>query len=67
MIYDSNLLYTFDTLNLNAYNKANLKWKIDKLDRQILNIISKNARIPFKDVAESAVYLVQLFINGFNA
>ena len=23
--------------------------KIDKLDRQILNIISKNARIPFKD------------------
>ena len=36
--------------------------KIDKLDRQILNIISKNARIP-----RSAVYLVQLFINGFNA
>ena len=33
--------------------------KIDKLDRQILNIISKNAR--------NAVYLVQLFINGFNA
>ena len=27
--------------------------KIDKLDRQILNIISKNARIPFKDVAYS--------------
>ncbi len=26
--------------------------KIDKLDKQILNIISKNARIPFKDVAE---------------
>ena len=26
--------------------------KVDKLDRQILNIISKNARIPFKDVAE---------------
>lgn len=25
--------------------------KIDNLDRQILNIISKNARIPFKDVA----------------
>ena len=25
--------------------------KIDKLDRQILTIISKNARIPFKDVA----------------
>jgi Lrp/AsnC family transcriptional regulator for asnA, asnC and gidA len=27
--------------------------KIDKLDRQILSIISKNARIPFKDVAEA--------------
>lgn len=26
--------------------------KVDKLDRQILNIISKNARIPFKEVAE---------------
>ena len=26
--------------------------KIDKLDRQILSIISRNARIPFKDVAE---------------
>jgi len=26
--------------------------KIDKLDRQILSIISKNARIPFRDVAE---------------
>ncbi|MDR1259122.1 MAG: Lrp/AsnC ligand binding domain-containing protein [Tannerellaceae bacterium] len=26
--------------------------KIDKLDRQILSIISKNARVPFKDVAE---------------
>jgi len=26
--------------------------KIDKLDRHILSIISKNARIPFKDVAE---------------
>ncbi|GHV28552.1 transcriptional regulator [Bacteroidia bacterium] len=26
--------------------------KIDKLDRQILEIISQNARIPFKDVAE---------------
>ena len=34
--------------------------KIDKLDRQILNIISK--KLP-----RSAVYLVQLFINGFNA
>ena len=27
--------------------------KIDKLDRQILGIISKNARIPFKDVADA--------------
>ena len=27
--------------------------KVDKLDRQILEIISKNARIPFKDVAEA--------------
>ena len=27
--------------------------KIDKLDRQIIEIISKNARIPFKDVAEN--------------
>ncbi len=26
--------------------------RIDKLDRQILSIISRNARIPFKDVAE---------------
>jgi Lrp/AsnC family transcriptional regulator for asnA, asnC and gidA len=26
--------------------------KIDKLDRQILHTISRNARIPFKDVAE---------------
>ncbi len=26
--------------------------KIDKLDRQILQIITKNARTPFKDVAE---------------
>ena len=25
--------------------------KIDKLDKQILSILSKNARIPFKDVA----------------
>ena len=27
--------------------------KVDKLDRKILEIISKNARIPFKDVAEA--------------
>ena len=29
--------------------------KIDKLDRQILEIISQNARIPFRDVAEQGV------------
>ena len=33
--------------------------KIDKLDRQILNIISKNAR--------NAVFRVLPFINGYNA
>ncbi|MDR2469983.1 MAG: Lrp/AsnC ligand binding domain-containing protein [Tannerella sp.] len=27
--------------------------KIDRLDRQILSIISKNARMPFKEVAEA--------------
>ena len=27
--------------------------KIDKLDRKILEIISQNARVPFKDVAEA--------------
>ena len=27
--------------------------KIDKLDRKILSILSKNARIAFKDVAEA--------------
>ena len=26
--------------------------KIDRLDKKILSILSKNARIPFKDVAE---------------
>ncbi|NLC48770.1 MAG: AsnC family protein, partial [Bacteroidales bacterium] len=26
--------------------------KVDKLDRQILEIVSLNARIPFRDVAE---------------
>jgi Lrp/AsnC family transcriptional regulator for asnA, asnC and gidA len=29
--------------------------KIDKLDRKILNILSQNARIPFKDVAAECV------------
>ena len=27
--------------------------KIDTLDKKILSILSKNARIPFKDVAEA--------------
>ena len=31
--------------------------KIDKLDKQILEIISQNARIPFKDVAADVVTL----------
>lgn len=29
--------------------------KIDKLDKQILEIISQNARIPFKDVASIGI------------
>ena len=33
-------------------NQTRKMEKIDKLDRQILSIISKNARIPFKEVAE---------------
>jgi Lrp/AsnC family transcriptional regulator for asnA, asnC and gidA len=32
--------------------KHHLLEKIDKLDRRILSIISRNARIPFKDVAD---------------
>ena len=28
--------------------------KLDSLDRKILTVLSKNARVPFKDVAESA-------------
>ncbi len=34
-----------------ALKRTNME-KIDNLDRQILGIISKNARIPFKEVAE---------------
>ena len=41
--------------------------KIDKLDRQILNIISRMLGFLLKMLPRSAVYLVQLFINGFNA
>ena len=37
--------------------------KIDKLDRQILNIISKNARIPFKDVAEECGVSARIYFN----
>lgn len=33
-------------------NSRKIMEKIDKLDRKILGIISQNARIPFKDVAE---------------
>ena len=40
--------------------------KIDKLDRQILEIISQNARIPFKDVAAEWVYPAQPSTNVFS-
>lgn len=36
---------------LNKITKIIIMAKIDKLDRKILEIISQNARIPFKDVA----------------
>jgi len=42
-------------LKLSIFAKSNQKKdemeKIDKLDKKILSILSKNARIPFKDVA----------------
>ncbi len=41
-------MLTFWHINQNFYL---IMVKIDKLDRQILDIISQNARIPFKDVA----------------
>lgn len=50
MLYISKLLHNFDMLLL-SYKNIKME-KIDKLDRQILSIISKNARIPFKDVSE---------------
>ena len=31
--------------------------KIDNLDKKILSILSKNARIPFKDVALSLIHI----------
>ena len=39
--------------------------KIDNLDRQILEIIMRNARIPSKDV-QNAAFPEQLFINAFS-
>lgn len=39
------------TFAINLQNKARKMDKIDNLDKKILSIISKNARIPFKDVA----------------
>ena len=39
--------------------------KIDNLDRQILEIISQNARIPFKDVAAECG--VSRAANAYNA
>ena len=41
--------------------------KIDNLDRQILEIISQNARIPFKDVQQNVVSHVQPSISVCNA
>lgn len=38
--------------------------KIDNLDKKILSILSKNARIPFKDVA--AEYRALLFTSVCN-
>ena len=38
-------------LNRITMNTLYLAEKIDSLDRQILEIITKNARVPFKDVA----------------
>lgn len=49
-MYISFYLPTFATINLNHRKKTTMD-KIDKLDKKILSILSKNARIPFKDVA----------------
>lgn len=40
--------------------------KIDKLDKKILSILSKNARIPFKDVAMNVAYHVPPFTSACN-
>jgi Lrp/AsnC family transcriptional regulator for asnA, asnC and gidA len=42
-------MYTFAALMI---HKLVVMEKIDQLDRKILQIITKNARMPFKDVAE---------------
>ena len=39
--------------------------KIDSLDKQILEIISQNARIPFKDVAAECGYSESHFMRWF--
>ena len=44
-------LFAYLLTNVWHFLKLFIMEKIDKLDRQILNIISQNARIPFKDVA----------------
>ena len=40
------------TFVLSNYNLCVMEKIIDDLDRKILRIITKNARIPFKDVAD---------------
>lgn len=53
MLVFQNRIHTFDTAKHPRIDQiiSDME-KIDKLDHQILNIISKNARIPFKEVAE---------------
>ena len=40
--------------------------KIDKLDRQILEIISQNARIPFKDVAAECEMISNICLSSLS-
>ena len=56
MFFSFKIVDKLKTIPIFAYRLTTLKskilWKkIDGLDRQILEIISQNARIPFKDVA----------------
>ena len=52
MVVYSIIMHTFGTsIEADHKTRDNME-KIDKLDRQILSIISKIVRIPFKDVAE---------------